>query len=165
MTHRNRPRAHKRTIFIFDPHAHKGTVMTFFDPRTVAITSDKTLMPIRRAPVESLRADLKWKRERRRDRTSRSLFESANLRLHRAPGWSDYSAEFSPPGIGTAPFLGKAPLPPEDRRPSATYTSRTAEQCAWWEKISARTAALAFIAAVLTAAVAGSAVIARGDVR
>ncbi|WP_206509845.1 hypothetical protein [Rhodococcus sp. KRD197] len=114
MTQHNQPRAHKRTVLIFDPRAHKGTVKTFFDPRTAVMTSDKTLI----------------------------------------------DGVFSPPAS-----VGRAPLPTQDLRSPATYTWGTAEQRAWWENISTRTVALASVAVVLSAAVAGAAVIARGVVR
>jgi hypothetical protein len=152
MTQHNRAPTHKRTVIIYDPG-------------TIVVTSDKAPITTMRTPVRSLRSAIKWKRERRRDRHSRSLFESANLRLRRAPEWSDHSVILAPPGIGKAPLLGTAPPPPEDRGPSATYTWRTTEQCAWWEKIPARTAALAYIATVLAAVASGWALIARGDVR
>ncbi|MEU3476247.1 hypothetical protein [Rhodococcus sp. NPDC006774] len=118
MTQHNSPHAPKRAVFIFDPHAHKGTVKTFFDPRTIALTSD--------------------------------------TRLRRAPDWRQHAAEFTPAiGVRT----------PTGQQPPAAHTWGTAEQCAWWQNISARTAALASIAVVVSAAVAGAAVIARGDLR
>ncbi len=146
------------------PHSPKRIVLTS-DSRTTVITSDKALMMAMWPPARSARSFIKWKRERRRDTRSRSLVESANLRLRRAPEWSDHSAMFAPLGIGKAPLLGTAPPPPEDREPSATYTWQTTKQYAWWEKIPARTAALTIIATVLAAVASGGTLIARGVAR
>jgi hypothetical protein len=118
MTQHNSPHAPKRTVFIFDPHAHQGTAPTFFDPHTVTLTSE--------------------------------------TRLRRTPDWAQHATEFAP-AIGVRTPTGQ-------QRPAA-HTWGTAEQCAWWQNVSARTAALASIAVLVSAAVAGAAMIARGDLR
>ena len=118
MTQHNSPPAPKRTVFIFDPHLHKGTVSTFFDPRTVALTTD--------------------------------------TRIRRAPDWAQHAARIAP-AVGVETPIGQ--------QPPAAHTWGSAEQCAWRPNISARTAALAAIAAILGAAVTGAAMITRGDLR
>lgn len=138
--------------------AHKRIVMTY-SPGPIVITSDKKLMTTLRTPVGSLGTAVKWKRECRRDRHSRSLSQSAQLRLRRTADGAEYAAEFAPAvGVKT---------PTQGPHFPGTYDTgrRPVEQWAWWEKIPARTAALAYIVAVLAAVVSGGTLIARGVAR
>lgn len=127
----------------------KRIVLTL-DSRTTIITSDKALMTAMWPSARSGRSAVAWKRAARRDRRTLNGFDSAHLRFRRAPDWAESAVGVKTPAQG--------PQSP------ATYdTWRPAVQWAWWEKIPARTAALAYIVTV-TAAV-GSALIARGAVR
>lgn len=86
----------------------------------------------------------------------RTVALATDTRIRRAPDWAQHAARIAP-AIGVRTPIGQ-------QRPAA-YTWGTAEQRAWWQNASARTAALAAIAVLVSAAFAGAAVIARGDVR
>lgn len=137
----------------------KRIVLTL-DSRTTIITPDKPLMMAMWPSATSGRSAVAWKRAARRDRRTLHGFYSAHLRFRRAPDWAEYAAEFAPAvGVKT---------PAQGPQSPATYdTWRPAVQWAWWDKIPARTAALAYIVAVTVTVTAfvGSALIARGAVR
>ena len=134
----------------------KRIVLTL-DSRTTIITSDKALMMAMWPSAGSGRSAVAWKRAAGRDRSTLNGFDSAHLSFRRALDWAEYAAEFAPAvGVKT---------PAQGPQSPAAHTWRPVVQWAWWEKIPARTAALAYIVAVTVTAAVGSALIARGAVR
>jgi hypothetical protein len=132
-------------------------IVRTLNSRTTIITSDKALMMAMWPSAGSGRSAVAWKREAGRDRRTLNGFDSAHLRFRRALDWAEYAAEFAPAvGVKT---------PAQGPQSSAAHTWRPAVQWAWWEKIPARTAALAYIVTVTVTAAVGSALIARGAVR